>query len=75
MEKKKGYELVVDYGKPYSENHKTLASLKKALIKLDKKYEANPDEFPYFDVNVYDEKHRDVTEEIFRKFKLGYYKE
>jgi hypothetical protein len=71
----KKYELVVDYGKPYSETHKSLASLKKALIKLDKKYESNPDDFAYFDITIYDEKHKDVTEEIFKKFKLGYYKE
>jgi hypothetical protein len=67
------YELVVDYGKPYSEYHKTLASLKDALIKLDKYYENNSQDLPYFDVFIY-ENNIDVTEKIFQKLKLGFYK-
>jgi len=68
------YELVVDYGKPYSEFHKNLASLRQALLKLDKYYENNSENLPYFDINIY-EKDKDVTEDIFRKLKLGFYKE
>lgn len=68
------YELTVDYGKPYSEFHKTLGSLRQALLKLDKFYENNSHKFAYFDVNIY-QGNKDITEEIFRKFKLGFYKE
>lgn len=68
------YELVVDYGKPYSEHHKTLASLKDALIKLDKYYDSHSHELPYFEVEIY-ENDENVTEKIFQKLKLGFYKQ
>jgi hypothetical protein len=63
------YELVVDYGKPYSEFHKTKKSLKDALIKLKKYYEAHEEELPYFDINIY-QNDKDVTDKMFKEFKL-----
>ena len=61
------YTVVVDYGKPFDIKVKDEGSLKKELVKLGKQYKANPDEYPYFDVWVYDEKDKDVTDKMFKK--------
>jgi hypothetical protein len=67
MEEK--YELVVDYGKPYSEFHKTKKSLKDALIKLKKYYDKNSDTLGYMDITIY-ENGKDVTDKMFKEFKI-----
>jgi len=69
MQKEK-YELVVDYGKPYSEFHKNKTSLKKALLKLKKYYELHEHELPYFDITIY-ENDKDVTDKMFKEFKIN----
>lgn len=70
----KKYELVVDYGKPIFDFYKTKKALKQGLLKWDKYYEVHGHELAYFDITVY-ENDKDVTEEIFKEFKLGFYKE
>ncbi|MBU0894854.1 MAG: hypothetical protein KKF48_02800 [Nanoarchaeota archaeon] len=69
--KKYKYELVVDYGKPYSEFHKTDKSLKNALLKIKKYYEVNEHKISNFDINIYDSKDNDVTDKMFKKFKIN----
>ena len=63
------YELVVDYGKPYSEFPKNLKKLKNALLKLKKYAEAKSHEILYMDIVIYKDD-KDVTDKIFKK--LGF---
>jgi hypothetical protein len=67
---KKKYELVVDYGKPYSEFHDNLKTLKKALIKLKIYYERHSDSIPFMDIEIY-EKDKKVTDKIFKMLKFN----
>lgn len=59
------YEIVVDYGKPFSIDCNSISEVKKELKRLEKQYEGNPDEYPYFDINVYEGK-KDISKRFFK---------
>ena len=63
------YKIVVDYGKPYEIKVNSDSQLKKELLKLKRK--AEREDHPYFDINIYDEKGKDVTDKMFDKLKIN----
>jgi hypothetical protein len=60
------YELVVDDGKPSTETILGDEELKTRLQGLKRLAESG--DYPYFDVNIYDEKDNDITTETFKKY-------
>lgn len=62
------FTIVADYGKPYSMKIDSESMLKKELLGLKKLSE---NDYPYFDVWVYDEHDKDITDEIFKKLKIN----
>ena len=63
------YKLLVDDGKPYEEMVEGLGNLKKKLTEL--KNRAENEEFASLDLFVYDEKGKDITDEILKKLGLN----
>ncbi len=64
------YTVVVDYGKPYEFKVDSQKQLKRRLLKLKRQYEKESHKYPHFDIWVYDNKDRDITDKIFKKLKL-----
>lgn len=68
QKKKSKYTIVVDYGKPYDIKIKTKKQLMSELKKLKNIYDEGDHSF--FDVFIYDEYDNDITDEIFKKFRM-----
>jgi hypothetical protein len=58
------YTILVDYGKPYEIKVNNEYKLKKELIKLKKFYESNKNNLAFFDIIIYNEEGKDITDEI-----------
>ena len=68
QQKKSKYTIVVDYGKPYDIKVKTKKQLMIELKKLKNIHDEG--DHPYFDIFVYDEYDNDITNEVFKKFRM-----
>lgn len=63
------YKLIVDCGKPYDEEFKTL---KEVLYKLKKiKEDVNFEDFPYLEIVIL-ENNKDITSEIFKNYSFTF---
>lgn len=63
--RKPKYTIIIDYGIPYSVTAQTEKQLQKKLINLQKYAEQHEGDYPYFDVNIYDEKDQDITKKYY----------
>jgi len=63
------YKIIVDYGKPYEITCINKEELFKELKKLE---EMNKKDYAYFDVFIYDEDNKDITENILKQFERGF---
>ena len=62
------YRLLVNYGKPFEEKLNSKEELFNRLKELEK--QNDKEDYPYFDVFIYDNKDKDFTEEMFKEFEL-----
>lgn len=64
------YTVVVDDGKPFEEKV-SRTGLRAYLLRLKKRFLKHQDDYPYFDVKVYDPSGKDVTDKIHRELKIN----
>lgn len=62
-----GYQVIVDYGKPYEENPSNKGELFQLLYELRLLYESMQDDVAFFDVSIY-KNGKDVTGKIYKEF-------
>lgn len=63
------FEIVIDMGKPYTENAETMEEVKAILTKLYAEHIKDKDDFPHVDINIYDnERGVEITDELNEMF-------